>query len=664
MSVARIYRVGSPFNGSELSEVDFEQSSDTMYLAHLNHRPTKLVRSDHTAWSFSSVDFEPTLAAPTGVSATASSPNTDAANSGDAYFPQAATYLVTAVDDVSGQESRASDPDTCTNDLTLKRNFNTVSWTGSAGASRYRVYKADNTQEYGYVGTTKGTSFVDDNIGPDYSDGPPVSDNPFDDFPTEFTGSIAGKVLTVTAVASGELAEGKTLAGTGVTDGTQILAQLTGTAGGIGTYSLSVSQTVASETITAKDLRNYPSTVTFFEQRLLWGRSNNRPNAIWGSRSGSFENMDISRPIKASDAFSFALVAGRVNAVNQLVSINSLLALTSDSIFKIEGGQAGYVSATDFVTRRQNGRGSSRLSPLVVDSVCFYQTSVGNGIRTLGYEFQSDSINSNDVTIFSPQLFRGFDIVSWAYAQEPRSLIWAARSDGKLLCFTWEQEQQVWGWTVCETDGLVESVCVISENGEDRLYLTVRRGEKLLIERMAAARWASVERCCFLDSAVTYEFEEPSAVLTNLQHLEGRTITALVDGGVIDGLVVENGQVTLPDPATSVTAGLGYTSTIETLPLAYQTQSGWTLAKPQTQAKAVLRLVDSRAVKAGPTDTKMEALRSRVTELPGQPPALMNGVYETLLRPELNGGARMVVQSSDPLPFTVTSIYLDPTVAE
>ncbi|MDB5707856.1 MAG: hypothetical protein JWN66_4972, partial [Sphingomonas bacterium] len=65
-----------------------------------------------------------------------------------------------------------------------------------------------------------------------------------------------------------------------------------------------------------------------------------------------------------------------------------------------EGGQSGYISATDFVVRRQNGRGASRLSPLVIDSVCFYQTSVGNGVRTLGYQFETDSIHSNDVTIF------------------------------------------------------------------------------------------------------------------------------------------------------------------------------------------------------------------------------------------------------------------------
>lgn len=665
MSVARLYRAGSPFNGPELADLDFEQSANVMYMAHINHAPTKLTRAGHTNWTFATVAFAPTLSAPGGMAASNTTPNTDAANSGNAYFPQPAHYVVTAVDDVSGQESRPSSVVNATNDLTLKRNSNSVSWSLVTGATRYRVYKADNTQEYGYVGSTTALSFVDDNIGPDYSIGPPVGENPFADSAASVTASIAAAVMTVTVVASGALGAGQTLAGTGVTAGTTVVAQLTGPTGGTGTYSVSVSQTVSSTTITAAAAGDYPSTVTFFEQRLLWGRSNLHPNAIWGSRSGLFENMDISRPLRASDALSFALVAGRVNAVNQLVSMNSLMALTSDGIFKIEGGQAGYISATDFVVRRQNGRGSSRLSPLVVDSVCFYQPSVGNGVRTLGYTFQTDSFDSNDIAIYSPHLFKGFKIVSWAYAQEPRSVVWAARDDGKLLCFTWEQEQQVWGWTLCETDGLVESVCVVSEGTEDRLYLTVRRGTKLLIERMAAARWDGVENCCFLDAAVTYEFDTPQTVLRNLDHLEGKTVNALADGGVVRDLVVTGGIVTLDTAAAIITVGLPYTATIETLPLAYQGKAGgWTPAKAQTQSKAVLRVIESRGLKVGPNDASLESLRSRSNELPGQVPALMTGLVETYLRPEINGGAKCVVQSSDPLPMTVTSIFLDPNVTE
>lgn len=68
---------------------------------------------------------------------------------------------------------------------------------------------------------------------------------------TSVTGSIAANVLTVTAVGSGTLVVGATLSGTGVTTGTTIVSQLSGTPGGIGTYQVSTQETAASTTITA-----------------------------------------------------------------------------------------------------------------------------------------------------------------------------------------------------------------------------------------------------------------------------------------------------------------------------------------------------------------------------------------------------------------------------
>jgi hypothetical protein len=69
-----------------------------------------------------------------------------------------------------------------------------------------------------------------------------------------FTGSITADVLTVTAIASGAVAQGQTLSGTGITSGTKIVDFLTGAGGNVneqGTYKLNISQTTASTTITA-----------------------------------------------------------------------------------------------------------------------------------------------------------------------------------------------------------------------------------------------------------------------------------------------------------------------------------------------------------------------------------------------------------------------------
>ena len=68
-----------------------------------------------------------------------------------------------------------------------------------------------------------------------------------------FTGSISGTTLTVTAVTSGAIAVGHRISDASIEPNTKIIALGTGT-GGIGTYTINVSQTAVSQT-----LRSVPS---------------------------------------------------------------------------------------------------------------------------------------------------------------------------------------------------------------------------------------------------------------------------------------------------------------------------------------------------------------------------------------------------------------------
>lgn len=81
-------------------------------------------------------------------------------------------------------------------------------------------------------------------------------------------GQISGTTLTITNVTSGALYIGATITGTGVTAGTRVTDFLTGS-GGIGTYTVSASQTVAAGTSIADapaiGMIRYNSTTSAFE---------------------------------------------------------------------------------------------------------------------------------------------------------------------------------------------------------------------------------------------------------------------------------------------------------------------------------------------------------------------------------------------------------------
>jgi len=77
-----------------------------------------------------------------------------------------------------------------------------------------------------------------------------AQNNTFLDVGAVFTASITLTTMTVSAITSGTLLIGQTISGSGVTSAT-ITAQLTGTTGSTGTYTVSVSQTVASTTISS-----------------------------------------------------------------------------------------------------------------------------------------------------------------------------------------------------------------------------------------------------------------------------------------------------------------------------------------------------------------------------------------------------------------------------
>lgn len=596
MGAWRLHKANAPYLAADVAEVDFVQSVDIAYFAHIDYPLQKLTRNDHTDWSFADVTFGPSLSPPTGVSAAATQPNSTDAIATD-Y-----TYVVTAVD-ANGQESRPSDPDTAVNDLSLQGNYNTITWDAVPGAENYIIYKGDNDAK-GYIGYSDTLTFRDRNLTAVTSDTPPQSKNPF---------PSAG---------------------------------------------------------------NYPSTVTFYQQRLIAGRTRNNPNAIFGSVSADFENFDVTRPVKADDALSFALVAEKVNTVNQLVAMKKdLLAFTTNGVFAINGGDGDALTPAAIVPARQTGRGGSRLDPIIFDSIVFYQPINTADVRAIGFTFEIEGYRGNNISIFSPHLLKGRRIVSWAAQEEPYSCIWAALDDGGLLCFTWEEEQQVWGWTKMDIDGLVEQVATINEGGYDRLYILVRRiingVPRRFHERLALPYVNDITRACHLDCSITEIFTTPTSVVGKLWHLEGAEVIAVYDGYVSLPIEVENGQITLPQPATIVTVGLPYEGMIETLPMVLG-QGGSLHVERQNIQAVTVRTLETRGLmlSVGTLDSNGVEIFDPLVERDGfevwNLPTEIGKVRDFPITPDgdWSDGATIRMKASPGVPSHVLAVMIDVLVNE
>lgn len=351
---------------------------------------------------------------------------------------------------------------------------------------------------------------------------------------------------------------------------------------------------------------NYPSTLAFHEQRLFFGRSRNNPNAIWASQSTRFTNMDKSFPARGDDALEFSLLGRRVNAVNSMVSSINLLALTSDSIFSVTGAGDNAIGPDGNIqTRKQGGSiGAARLDPIEIDNQVFYTPLRSRGVRVMGYTFNIEGFQSSDISIFSSHLFERDDVVRWAYQAEPNNCIWAVMRSGTLLCFTWERDQDVWGWTVCDMGGVVEDITVVDENNVSRVYLIVRRNlngqTRRFYERMALPpeTRGDLKRACPVDCAVSVEFETPTRIVRGLDHLEGATVTAYADGFPIPELVVLDGQVDLGIEVSVASVGLPFVCSLTTLPPSFLSQEGSNHGNRQTGREFMLRTYNTRGLVA------------------------------------------------------------------
>lgn len=295
------------------------------------------------------------------------------------------------------------------------------------------------------------------------------------------------------------------------------------------------------------DAGNNPISCTYYQQRLVFGGEVNSPDALAMSRTGDFYNFSYSVPARDDDDIEVTLASQKVNAIKHMVPMTSLIVLTDAGAWRVDGGsQSDAVTPSHIFAVPQAYNGCAEVPPLVINYDVLYVTSKQTGVRDLSYNFYVNIYTGEDISALANHLFFGHNIVSWCWAEEPHRLVWAVRGDGILLSLTYIKEQQVYGWCRHDTNGLVRSVCSISEGNAHAVYLIVERfigGHKVqYLERMASRLVGGdpsidipgdVERSWCVDAGLALTQPTPGATLTPADVTATGTLTnaEIISGG-------------------------------------------------------------------------------------------------------------------------------------
>lgn len=423
-----------------------------------------------------------------------------------------------------------------------------------------------------------------------------------------------------------------------------------------------------------------PTVVAFQAERLVFGGTAERPATLLHSRTGDYYNFDRHEPKLADDGFELELAGRKREQIRWAVGLEQLVVGTQSSIWTTRAVEGQPYGPGQVEARVKGSAGASWLDPLVIASdqgdALLYVRTKGCGVRDLVFDGTRQVVAGSDLVVLARHFFTGYAITAWTYQEDPWNVVWAVRSDGKLLSLTYVRDQEVWAWALHETTGLVEDVCAVPEGSEDAVYLLVKRQKAdgtwhRYVERMASrvvqvdavTGRKKVEECVHVDCGVTARNLAAGTPVPGLGHLEGLTVVALADGRPIldDGngnpLVVQGGQVTLPDPEAAgfgvVHVGLPYASTMELLDLFVPG------ANVRNQVKNVGRLAfELEASRGLEVAERADAADGEWTawEVEEETGALVDGLFELSVFSSWNKRGRAAVRQRLPLPCTVLAV--------
>lgn len=544
---------------------------------------------------------------------------------------------------------------------------NTISWTAPADAESYNIYKEDNGL-YGFIGSTESTTFTDDNIAADLDDTAPKLRQPFlgtDNYPgavglheqRSVWGRTNNKPLNIFLSQTSQFENFNVSSPTRDSDAVTV-------------------RLVTGEGGEVRHFRSFSDRLMIFTADCIWSL---RPGGDVDAITPASKKLEVEERIPCTDT-------------PPIVIKNNILIVSGEETEGFEVHSLGYNLETDayagsdltvlcrhlfeeftisewaYAHRpfrlicgvRNDGKllVMSYLQEHQIFAWTIWETdgnfesvcSVGEGQTDAIYAVVKRTINSSTVRYIERLQERYFASIENAFFAD----------SGFTVDNT--NAQTVTGAT--KANPVVVTVSSHGYSNGDIVYLTGLGGMTELNDReftIANKTANTFELAGENGSAYTTYTSGGTAqrytkTLTNLDHLEGKSIVVLVDGNLETGVTVTDGVATLSNGGAVFQGGIGYQGTLQTLPLDLVLRSGNTVSRTKAVKNVTVRVKDTRGLFVGPDTSNMEEFPSRSTELWGQPAATRTDLLKIPISDDWRRENSVLIQSEPGLPQTILSI--------
>ena len=543
------YEIPTPYLEADIPTIHYVQSADVLTLVHPNYAPRELRRLGATTWTLSTISFVAPVAVPAAPTVTASR--------GDALNITGITQANPGVITTVGNHGFAIGDSIYVNGGTMTQlaGFYLVNSTPVGTTLSVKAYDTGvpvNTTSYTAWASGGFVQFGDKSLDFDnYYVVTAIAQNAVDESAASPTGNVINNLNAIGAK--------NTISWSAVSGALRynIYKRQSGLFGYIG----QTASTSFDDDNIAPDMGitppivetpfvgagNYPRSVSYFEQRRIFAGTNNAPQTIWMTRSGTESDLSYTLPSKDSDRINIRVAAREANTINHIVPLTQLLLLTSAAEWRVSPVNSDVLSPSTISVRPQSYIGANDVQPEIVNNTVVYCAARGGHVRELGYSWQASGFVTGDLSVRAAHLFDDLDITDMCYSKSPQPILWFVSSNGNLLGLTYMPEQQIGAWHQHDTDGLFETATAVAEGSEDRLYVIVKRtiggSTKRYVERMASRQITTLTNCFFVDCGLTYNGNNTTATTV--------TVSGGTTWGPSDVLTITASSAIFQFPSTS-----------------------------------------------------------------------------------------------------------------